>query len=129
VRFPTQKTRQSNDDITKNTNPVTTHPSFSSIISNKCRFNLLVLNFHALSCPSVLLKYALPPFSSGGTYQLPHLSFATNGLPFRRLDCAAEDTNAASEAMDVRRLWMVRGLRLREVRGEGWEARGKMREQ
>lgn len=36
------------------------HPSFCPIISNKCRFNLLVLSFQTPVCPSVLLKYALP---------------------------------------------------------------------
>lgn len=90
-----------------------TYPSFLSTNSTKCIFNLLVLNFHALSCPSVLLKYALAVFSPGGMYQLPQRSFATSG---RLYAFCTSRTKAASVWMLVRRLWIVRVVRLREVR-------------
>jgi len=46
-----------------------------------CRFSRRVLKLHCPQCPSVLLKYALPAFRSGGMYQLPHRSLATSGRP------------------------------------------------
>lgn len=101
-----------------------THPSFSSIISSRCRFNLLQLNPHSPTCPSVLLKYALPLFLPGSTYQLPHRSFATRGRPPR--DAAAEETKEASERMERRRLCGERLCFLRVVRRVfrvGWEGR------
>lgn len=92
-------------------------------MSTRCIFSLLVLHFHALSCPSVLLKYAHARCGvfPGGTYQLPQRWFATRGRglearPRREGEDAARRTNWASEWMEVRRLWMLRVERLREER-------------
>lgn len=105
-----------------------THPSFFSINSTRCIFNLLVLNFQALSCPSVLLKYALPALRAGGTYQLPQRSLATSGLvPYAR---DTSRTNSESVRMLVSRLWMVSVVRLREAMScdmEGCSRWGRMR--
>jgi hypothetical protein len=64
-------------------------------------------------CPSVLLKYTLPPFFSGGIYQLPHLSLATRGKLYVS---AADITNAESDVMDARRFVIDRAERLRDCR-------------
>lgn len=71
-----------------------------------------MLNFHSLVCPSVLLKYTLSAFLSGGMYQLPHLSLATSG---RAYAVETEATNAASDCIDRRRLCIERADRLRDV--------------
>lgn len=114
-------------------------------MSTRCRFSRRVLNFHARSCPSVLLKYAPAALSPGGTYQLPQRSLATSGLrgappgraspapspsrgPGGASAAAARATNCASAWMLARRLWMLSVERLSvasSVDSEGCE--GKMR--
>jgi hypothetical protein len=79
------------------------------MISSRCRFSLLELNFQTPVCPSVLLKYALPPLTSGWIYQLPHRSFAINGLPYADATLRAK---AASSWMEWRRLEMDKVERL-----------------
>lgn len=91
------------------------HPSHFSIISNKCKFSRLVENFHWPVCPSVLLKYALPPFFSGRMYQLPHLSFAINGLVPPKA-AATSSTKSASCCIECRRFVMDKLDRLRSPR-------------
>jgi len=95
---------------TKKTNP---YPSCFPIVSSKCKFNLLELNFHTLWWPSVLLKYALPPFCSGSMYQLPHRSFAISGRPYA---VATHWANSASRRMDFNRLWIDSVARLMSPR-------------
>jgi len=97
-----------------------THPSFSPTIPKSCKFNLLKLKPHCPACPSVLLKYTLPLFSAGLTYQLPHRSLATSG---RSRDWATAETKSASRDIDRRRLSGEMCAFLRDVRSEervGW---------
>src|SRR5262245_37665786 len=49
-----------------------TYPPDFPTKSKTCRLTLLKLNPHSPVCPSVLLKYTLSAFCSGGIYQLPH---------------------------------------------------------
>lgn len=90
-----------------------THPPLSPTTSKTPKFNLLKLKLHSPKCPSVDLKYALPPLTSGSMYQLPQRSLATRGS-WKAL--ATFDTNAPSAAMERRRLLMLRLLRLRSRR-------------
>lgn len=82
----------------------------------RCTFNLRPLNAHCPKCPSVDLKYTLPPFSEGETYQLPHRSLATSGKPAARsVDRVAsltEVTKRASAEMEARRERMLRRERV-----------------
>lgn len=64
-------------------------------------------------CPSVLLKYTLPPFFSGGIYQLPHLSLAIRGKLYAS---ATEVTNEESAVMDARRLVMDKAERFKDCK-------------
>lgn len=88
---------------------LSTNPSCLPMISNRCKFSLRELNFQTPVWPSVLLKYALPPFLLGSMYQLPHLSFATSGLLYA---FATDWANSASSRIDRSRLWMDKVLRL-----------------
>ncbi len=86
-----------------------TNPSCFPMISSKCKFSLRELNFQTPVCPSVLLKYALPPLVLGSMYQLPHRSLAITGLPYAT---ATRWAKAASCRIDCRRFWMDRVERL-----------------
>lgn len=88
---------------------IASYPPWSAIISKSCRFSLLVLKDHFPVCPSVLLKYALPVFFAGGTYQLPHRSLATKGSPYAS---DTSQTNSESSRIDTSRFDTVNVDRL-----------------
>lgn len=106
---------------------VLTHPPNSPIVPKIWRFSRRILKRHCPQCPSVLLKYTLPAFCSGGMYQLPQRSFAIRGKLKLR---ATSWTKIASWWIDCKRLLVesVKLLREERVLERFCEAVGRRRE-